>query len=51
MQKKKIGQAKGRRVSAEQVKKGAAAMGQAMSTRVSSTSAHKQQTARKAKHL
>lgn len=51
MDKKKIPQAVGKKVPASTVKKGAAAMGKAMSARVSSTSAHKQQTARKAKHL
>lgn len=50
MHKKKPGQAKGK-IPAATVKKGAAAMGKAMSQRVSSTSARKQQTARKAKHL
>lgn len=51
MDKKKIPQAVSKKVPAATVKKGAAAMGKAMSARVSSTSAHKQQTARKAKHL
>jgi hypothetical protein len=51
MDKKKIPQGKGKKVSAETRKKGMAAMGKAMSTRVQSTSAHKQMTARKAKHL
>jgi hypothetical protein len=51
MDKKKIAQPKGRKISAAEAKKGAAAMSKAMSTRVHSTSAHKQMTARKAKHL
>jgi hypothetical protein len=49
--KKKIPQAKGKKVSAETRQKGMSAMSKAMSTRVQSTSGHKQQTARKAKHL
>ena len=49
--KKKLPEHKSKKVSSATVKKGMAAMGKAMSTRVSGTSAHKQQTARKAKHL